>query len=213
MRAAQVQARGLVCSGAPSEAGASAAEAPAHQQPLHPPADHGQRPSDLGVARPRRRMKRQRAPGCFGEHPVQHEGVKVQVHVQPAAGALQRRDHAGLPTPNAILPGTSHVHVEQDARIDAQQRPAQPVIHAIWYRSRYGTLRTHRRTGTHGSTASTRWAARSVIRRPPQLGRRQRAQEDLRVLGDDLVEHGVLGVAGPVGRSLEEHGPQGRPGR
>jgi len=25
-----------------------------------------------------------------------------------------------------------------------------------------------------------------------------RAQEDLQVLGDDLVEHGVLGVAGPV---------------
>jgi hypothetical protein len=32
-------------------------------------------------------------------------------------------------------------------------------------------------------------------RRPPQLG-------------DDLVEHGVLGVAGPVDRSLEGHGPQ-----
>jgi hypothetical protein len=28
------------------------------------------------------------------------------------------------------------------------------------------------------------------------------------VLGDDLVEHGVLGVAGPVDRSLEGHGPQ-----
>jgi hypothetical protein len=39
-------------------------------------------------------------------------------------------------------------------------------------------------------------------------GRRHRAQEDLQVLGDDLVEHGVLGVAGPAGRSLEGHGPQ-----
>jgi hypothetical protein len=28
------------------------------------------------------------------------------------------------------------------------------------------------------------------------------------VLGDDLVEHGVLGVAGLVDRSLEGHGPQ-----
>jgi hypothetical protein len=28
------------------------------------------------------------------------------------------------------------------------------------------------------------------------------------VLGDDLVEHGVLGVSGPVDRSLEGHGPQ-----
>jgi hypothetical protein len=28
------------------------------------------------------------------------------------------------------------------------------------------------------------------------------------VLGDDLMEHGVLGVAGPVDRSLEGHGSQ-----
>ena len=39
-------------------------------------------------------------------------------------------------------------------------------------------------------------------------GRRHRAQEGLQVLGDDLVEHGVLGVAGSVDRSLEGHGPQ-----
>ncbi len=39
-------------------------------------------------------------------------------------------------------------------------------------------------------------------------GLRHRAQEDLQVLGDDLVEHGVLGVSGPVDRSLEGHGPQ-----
>src|SRR5215470_16884346 len=133
-----------------------------------------------------------------------------------------------------------------------------PWFHAIWYRSRYGTVRTHCRTGTHGSTASTRCAARSVIRRPPQLGHharplhengtrcsathalesrhavlehaarqelpelafdelrqaravaglRHRAQEGLQVLGDDLVEHGVLGVTGPVDPSLEGHGPQ-----
>ena len=37
---------------------------------------------------------------------------------------------------------------------------------------------------------------------------RRRAQEGLQVLGDDLMEHGVLGVAGPVDRSLEGHGPQ-----
>jgi len=39
-------------------------------------------------------------------------------------------------------------------------------------------------------------------------GLRHRAQEDLQVLGDDLMEHGVLGVAGLVDRSLEGHGPQ-----
>ena len=46
------------------------------------------------------------------------------------------------------------------------------------------------------------WQARAVARL------RHRAQEDLQVLGDDLVEHGVLGVSGPVDRSLEGHGPQ-----
>ena len=39
-------------------------------------------------------------------------------------------------------------------------------------------------------------------------GLHHRAQEDLQVLGDDLVEHGVRGVSGPVDRSLEGHGPQ-----
>jgi hypothetical protein len=39
-------------------------------------------------------------------------------------------------------------------------------------------------------------------------GLRRRAQEGFQVLGDDLMEHGVLGVAGPVDRSLEGHGPQ-----
>jgi hypothetical protein len=42
-------------------------------------ADRRQRRRYLGVARPRRRMKRQRALGRFSEHAVQHEGVKVQV--------------------------------------------------------------------------------------------------------------------------------------
>ena len=39
-------------------------------------------------------------------------------------------------------------------------------------------------------------------------GRRYHLQEGLQMLGDDLMEHGVLGVAGPVDRSLEGHGPQ-----
>jgi len=39
-------------------------------------------------------------------------------------------------------------------------------------------------------------------------GRRHRAQEGLQVLGDDLVEHGVFGISGPVDLSLEGHGPQ-----
>ncbi len=34
-------------------------------------------------------------------------------------------------------------------------------------------------------------------------GLRRRAQEGFQVLGDDLMEHGVLGVAGPVDRSLD----------
>jgi len=42
----------------------------------------------------------------------------------------------------------------------------------------------------------------------PVAGRRHRFQEGLQVERDDLVEHGVLGVSGPVDRSLEGHGPQ-----
>ena len=46
------------------------------------------------------------------------------------------------------------------------------------------------------------WEAR------PVASLRRRAQEGFQVLGDDLMEHGVLGVAGPVDRSLEGHGSQ-----
>jgi len=42
----------------------------------------------------------------------------------------------------------------------------------------------------------------------PVAGLRRRAQEGLQVERDDLVEHGVLGVTGPVDRALEGHGPQ-----
>jgi hypothetical protein len=53
--------------------------------------------------------------------------------------------------------------------VHPQHRAAQPVIprHLVPEPIR-------RRTGTRGSTASTRWAARSVIRGPPQLGHRAR---------------------------------------
>jgi len=42
----------------------------------------------------------------------------------------------------------------------------------------------------------------------PVASLRRRAQEGFQVLGDDLMEHGVVGVAGPVDRSLEGHGSQ-----
>lgn len=52
-------------------------------------------------------------------------------------------------------------------------------------------------------------ATRKVVRGGlPLAGLRDRAQEDLQVLGDDLVEHGVRGITRPVDRSLEAHGPQ-----
>ena len=53
-------------------------------------------------------------------------------------------------------------------------------------------------------------ATRKVVRGGlPLAGLRDRAQEDLQVLGDDLVEHGVRGITRPVDRSLETHGPPG----
>ena len=45
---------------------------------------------------------------------------------------------------------------------------------ASTYRIRCGTLKTHWRTGTSGKTWSTRCAARSAMRRPPQLGQKPR---------------------------------------
>ena len=45
---------------------------------------------------------------------------------------------------------------------------------ASTYRIRCGTLKTHWRTGTSGNTWSTRCAARSAMRRPPQLGQKPR---------------------------------------
>jgi hypothetical protein len=200
-------------------------------------------------------MKRQRAPGRFGEHPVQHEGVKVQVHVQPAACALHHGDAAGASTRHA-----ARVDVEQHARVHAQHRAAQPMIprHLVSEPIRHredplphrhprehrvhqvgGALRHPATTATGtprppftrkrhqvlaGATLAPKprhavlgHAARQEL---PELaldelreagsvaGRRHRLQEGLQVLGDDLMEHGVLGVAGPVGRSLEGHGPQ-----
>ena len=86
----------------------------------------------------------------------------MQVHVQPAACALQRRDHARLATLNATPLGAARVDVEQHARVHAELRQARPAA-----------------------------------------GLCHRLQEGLQVFGDDLMEHGVLGVAGPV----ESHGP------
>jgi hypothetical protein len=63
----------------------------AAHSPQAPVADRRQRRRDLGVARPRRRVKHQRAPGRLSEHPVQHEcatGGRV------AAGVLER--HASV---------------------------------------------------------------------------------------------------------------------
>jgi len=102
----------------------------------------------------------------------------MEIRVQRAARALQRRHHAGLPTGNAALPGAARVHVAQHARVHAEDRAAQPVIprHLIAQPIRHG--QHHWRTGTHGSTASTRWAARSVMRRPPQLGHHPRPLQE-----------------------------------
>ena len=52
-------------------------------------------------------------------------------------------------------------------------------------------------------------ATRKVVRGGlPLAGLRDRVQEDVQVLGDDLVERGVRGITRPVDRSLEAHGPQ-----
>ena len=50
-------------------------------------------------------MKRQRAPGVFAEHPVEREGVEVEIRVQPAARALQHGDRARAPSVDAACAG------------------------------------------------------------------------------------------------------------
>ena len=179
----------------------------------------------------------------------------MQVHVQPAACALQRRDHARLATLNATPLGAARVDVEQHARVHAEHGAAQPVIprHLVPepIRHRQHPLphrhprqhRVHQMGGALGhppaTTARTPPApftrkrhqvlARAALAPKPRhavldhaarqelpelaldelrqarpaAGLCHRLQEGLQVLGDDLMEHGVLGVAGPV----EGHGP------
>lgn len=87
--------------------------------------------------------------------------------------------------------------------------------HASRYRMRCGKVSTHWRTGTSGSTWSTRCAARSVIRRLPQLppqrtqsGRRGTpARTEASALARE--RHQTLGVAG---RAPEPGKPSREPG-
>jgi hypothetical protein len=233
--------------------------------PLDPVADGRERRRDLGVARRRRRMKRQLAPGAVAEHPVQHEGVNVQVCVQAAARALHHGDAAGASARHAARTGAARIDIEQHPRVHPQHRPAEPVIprqpiaQPIRHRQHPLPHRHPRQHRVHqmggplrhpaAATAGTPSApftrerhqvlARAALAPKPRpavlehaarqelselaldelrqarsvAGLCHRAQEGLQVLGDDLMEHGVLGVAGPVDRSLEGHGPQVGSGR
>lgn len=72
-----------------------------------------------------------------------------------------------------------------------------------------GALKTRHAALEHAARQELPGLALDELREArPVAGLRRRAQEGFQVLGDDLMEHGVLGVAGPVDRSLEGHGPQ-----
>jgi hypothetical protein len=232
--------------------------------PYYPPRDHweAQSPADLRLSPERlaAAIEYHRAHETRWRRDFQHEGVKVQIHVQPAAGALHDGDAASAPTRHAVRAGAARVHVEQHPRVHAQHRAAQPVIprhlvpEPIRHRQdplphRYPRQHRVRQVGgalRHAATTATgtprppftrkrhQVLARAALAPKPRhtvfehaarqellelaldelrqaravAGLRHHAQEGLQVLGDDLVEHGVRGITGPVDRSLEGHGPQ-----
>src|SRR5687768_6087018 len=65
----------------------------------------------------------------------------------------------------------------------ARTKAPETVRHSAWshastYRRRCGRLKTHCRTGAIGNTSSTRCAARSAIRLPPQFGQTARLLQE-----------------------------------
>lgn len=61
-----------------------------------------------------------------------------------------------------------------DSCFGCATRRQRSCFQASAYRNRCGSVNTHCRTGTSGRTWSTRCAARSAIRHPPQLGQKPR---------------------------------------
>jgi hypothetical protein len=61
------------------------------------------------------------------------------------------------------------IEAEDGADVDGEHRAAERVIVSEEVAQPVGSVSTHWRTGTCGSTASTRCATSWAIRRPPQL--------------------------------------------
>ena len=181
----------------------------------------------------------------------------MDIRVQRPARALQRRDHAGLPTGDAARARAAPVDVAQHPRVHPQHRAAQPVIprhlvaQPIWHRQDPLPHRRPRQHRVHQGRRPLRHPPAPAARTPPAplarkrhqvLARaalalkarhtglvhpaqqelpelalhelrqaravarlRHRAQEGLQMLGDDLVEHGVLGVSRAIHRRDTSH--------
>lgn len=148
-------------------------EAVATKQALH--SRHNRR-QDLRHVRGRRGgslMKPERSCLSALEHAVQHKGVYVHVEIEGPTEALEHRDATAAPDADAVLtrPGAQ---VSIDGAVQEAGHRSTQVVAPRQVPQRCGRVRTHWRTGTSGSTWSTRCAARSAIRRPPQLGQKPR---------------------------------------
>ena len=92
------------------------------------------------------------------EHAIERERTHVYVEIEGPTKSFEHGD-AAAPVAHAA-PTRPGAQVSLDGAVeDAHHGP---------------TENTHCRTGTSGSTWSTRCAARSAIRRPPQLGQKPR---------------------------------------
>lgn len=126
-------------------------------------------------------MKDRRRSRSKAEDAVEKQRVEVRL---AAAAELKRWMTAMAPVLTvAITPrlrARRHSHDDTAAissRSTADVRAGSNIIRA---RRAFGTVSTHCRTGTEGTTLSTRFAAKSAMRRPMQLGQKRRRLHETR---------------------------------
>ena len=105
-----------------------ARQPPAPEQPPDTSADDGEQPGDLGVARGQGRVKTQAARRLLAEHPVEGEGVEVDVQVEPAPEALDDGEGARVAIVHSVLPPLMTVEVQEGPDEDAEDGAAEAVV-------------------------------------------------------------------------------------
>src|SRR5215470_2814748 len=120
-------------------------------------------------------MKRQRTPGRLGEHPVQHEGVKMEIRVQRPAGALQHRHAARAAPPHTTPAGALGLDESRVRKAFSQalRRAKLPSFRVYDLRHTYASLLLAQNApityvsaqlGHTDATTTLRWYARWIPR-------------------------------------------------